>query len=188
MSFNRSCCPCPILSIILLYNKEAVSRTLYSLSASAPRVAATGADTALYNFEIVILKNEFIVYFKYVFEKFFKNFMDRTQITSKCTFGSTLISVNELDAKRWICGYTHDKKWRFNYWRYTLNYAIYRCISNECTPKNGDFFWKNDENILQRGHFITKNLWKHTKIQLSNEGVLDILTVFIVLWSGDLSM
>ena len=33
----------------LLDNKEAVSRTLCSLSVSASRVAATGADTALYN-------------------------------------------------------------------------------------------------------------------------------------------
>ena len=31
---------------------------LSSLSASASRVAATGANTALYNFEIVFLKNE----------------------------------------------------------------------------------------------------------------------------------
>ena len=45
---------------VLLYNKETVSRTLSSLSASAFRVAATGADIALYNFEIVFLKNEFI--------------------------------------------------------------------------------------------------------------------------------
>ena len=49
MSFNH-CCRYPISSIILLYNKEAVSHTLCSLSASASRVAATGADTALYSF------------------------------------------------------------------------------------------------------------------------------------------
>ena len=57
MSFNLSFCPYPIFSIILLYNKEVISRTLCSLSASASRVAVTGADTALYNFEIVFLKN-----------------------------------------------------------------------------------------------------------------------------------
>ena len=45
----------PILCIILLYNKEVVSHLLCSLSASASRIAATGADTALYNFEIVFL-------------------------------------------------------------------------------------------------------------------------------------
>ena len=39
-----------IFSTILLYNKEAVSRTLCSLFVSASRVAARGADTALYNF------------------------------------------------------------------------------------------------------------------------------------------
>ena len=44
MSFNLSCCPHPIFSSILLYNKEAVSRTLCSLSASASRVAVTGAE------------------------------------------------------------------------------------------------------------------------------------------------
>ena len=60
--FNHSCCSYPIFSIILLYNKEAVSHTPCSLSASASRVAATGADTVLYNFEIVFLKNVFIVY------------------------------------------------------------------------------------------------------------------------------
>ena len=25
---------------------------------------------------------------------------------------------------------------------------IYQCINNEYTPKNGDFFWRNDESIL----------------------------------------
>ena len=64
MSFNLSCCPHPIFSIIVLYNKEVVSRMLCSLSASAPRVAATGVDTTLCNFEIVRL-------LLYVFEKFF---------------------------------------------------------------------------------------------------------------------
>ena len=61
MSFNLLC-PYPILSIILLYNEEAVSRTLCSLSAGDSRVCATGADTALCNFEIVFLKNELIFY------------------------------------------------------------------------------------------------------------------------------
>ena len=61
MSFNLSR-PYLIFYIILLYNKEAFSRTLCSLSTSASRVAATGADTALYNFEIVFLKNELILY------------------------------------------------------------------------------------------------------------------------------
>ena len=51
MSFNLSH-PYSILSIILLYNKEAVSCTLCSFSASASLVAATGADTALYQFAI----------------------------------------------------------------------------------------------------------------------------------------
>ena len=55
--------PYSMFSIVLLYNKEAVSRTLCSLSASAPRVTATGADTALYNFEIVFLKNVFIFHY-----------------------------------------------------------------------------------------------------------------------------
>ena len=49
MSFNLSH-PYSIFSIISLYNKEAVSHMLCSLSASASCVATTGADTALYNF------------------------------------------------------------------------------------------------------------------------------------------
>ena len=65
MSFNLSCCPYPIFSIILLYNKEVVSRTLCSISASASCVA-TGADKTLYNFEIVFLKNVFIFYFMFL--------------------------------------------------------------------------------------------------------------------------
>ena len=44
-----------LFSIILLYIKEAVSHTFCSLSASPSRVAATGADAALYYFEIVFL-------------------------------------------------------------------------------------------------------------------------------------
>ena len=51
-----------IFSIILLYSKETVSCMLSSLSASASRVAVMDADTALYNFEIVFLKNAFIFY------------------------------------------------------------------------------------------------------------------------------
>ena len=74
LSFNFSC-PYPIFSTILLYNKEAVSRTLFSLSASASRVAVTGAYTALYNFEIVFLKNVFIVLLIHFWE-IFDNFMD----------------------------------------------------------------------------------------------------------------
>ena len=46
---------------MLLYSKEVVTRMLCSLSASASRVAVTGADTTLYSFEIVFLKNVFIV-------------------------------------------------------------------------------------------------------------------------------
>ena len=52
MSFNLSH-PYPILSIILLYNKETVSPRPWSLSASTSRVAATGTDTAFYSLEIV---------------------------------------------------------------------------------------------------------------------------------------
>ena len=53
-----------------MYSKEVISRTLCSLYASAFRVAATGTDTALSNFEIV--------YFSKINsnEKFFENFMD----------------------------------------------------------------------------------------------------------------
>ena len=36
----------------------------------------------------------------------------------------------------------------FNYWRYTLNYDVYRCINNEYTAENG-------------GAFLKKR-WKHT--------------------------
>ena len=66
MSFNCSGCPYPIFSIILLHNKESVPRTSCSLYASASRVAVTGVDAALYNLEILFLKNEFIVYFMFL--------------------------------------------------------------------------------------------------------------------------
>ena len=56
MSFKLSH-PYDQFSIILLYNKDAVSHMPCNLSASASRVAATGADAALYNLEIVFLKN-----------------------------------------------------------------------------------------------------------------------------------
>ena len=62
MSFSLYC-PFPIFSAILLYNKEAVSRTL---SASTSRVAVPGADTTLYNFEIVFLKNVLIFYYTFL--------------------------------------------------------------------------------------------------------------------------
>ena len=74
MSFSVSC-PYTISSIILFYNKEAISRTLCSLSASASRVTSTGTDTALYNFEIAFLKNVFIFYHAFL-RNFFENFMD----------------------------------------------------------------------------------------------------------------
>ena len=42
----------------------------------------------------------------------------------------------------------NNEKWQFNYWIYTLNYAIYRYKNDEHTPKNGVFNGKNDEAIL----------------------------------------
>ena len=41
-----------MLFMIILYNKEAVSRTLCSLSTGPSRVAATDADTELHKFTI----------------------------------------------------------------------------------------------------------------------------------------
>ena len=52
--------------------KKVVSCTVCSLSASASRVTAMGADTALYNFEIVFLKNVPILYYMFSWEIFFK--------------------------------------------------------------------------------------------------------------------
>ena len=49
MSFNLSR-PYSIFSFTLLYNEEAVSRTIRSLSACVSRVATTGVETALYKF------------------------------------------------------------------------------------------------------------------------------------------
>ena len=57
------------------------------------------------------------------------------------------------------------------------------------TKKWWFFFKKNDESILWGCPFITKNLWKHTKIQLSNgEGIrhTDCLRKFfkaVIYWS-----
>ena len=93
MSFNLSCCPYPIFSIILSYNKKAVSRMLCSLSASASRAATMGADTALYNFEFVFLKNVFIFYYTFL-RKFFQIYGH-----AKATFELILRSVNSFDVK-----------------------------------------------------------------------------------------
>ena len=45
---SSSDCPYPNFCFALSYNKVAVSHTLSSLDAREPRVAATGAETALY--------------------------------------------------------------------------------------------------------------------------------------------
>ena len=66
-------------SCYTIYNKEAVSHTLSNLSTSASRVAVTGADTALYNFEIVFLKNVRILYYMFL-EKFLSNFMEKKRL------------------------------------------------------------------------------------------------------------
>ena len=91
MSFNLSL-PYPIFSIILLYNKEAVSHTLCSLSAISCRIDATGADTTLYNFEIVFLKNVFLFINKFLIN--FLNFLwiHYAQATSK---GSSINVKND---------------------------------------------------------------------------------------------
>ena len=69
MSFSLSH-PCSLLSIILLYNEEAVSRTLCSLSASVSRVAAIGAERALYKFAIWFLIQLVIFIIGFLFEYF----------------------------------------------------------------------------------------------------------------------
>ena len=55
-----------VLELFKLYNKEAVSRTFCRFSATASRVAVTGADTALYNFEIVFLKDVFLFCYSFL--------------------------------------------------------------------------------------------------------------------------
>ena len=66
---------------------------------------------------------------------------------AKTTFESILRSVDV-------------KKWWWDYWRYTLNYAIYRCsINNEYTPKNGNFFLKKWWNhTLKRSFYRYKTM------------------------------
>ena len=64
------------------------------------------------------------------------NFMD----TSGWSFRS-LQSGHFIDVK-------NNEKWQFNYWNYTLNWAIYRCKNDGYTPKNSDFNRKSDETIL----------------------------------------
>ena len=66
MFFNLSR-PYLMSSIILLYNKEAVLRTLCSLPVSASHIPATSADTVLYNLLTVFLKHVFIfnIYFSF---------------------------------------------------------------------------------------------------------------------------
>ena len=81
--------PYPIFYIIMLYNKEAVSRTFCSLSAGA---TATYTDTALYNFVnwfLIQLLIFIIGFLGKISEKFLiiaKIFilkMDRTQVAIK---------------------------------------------------------------------------------------------------------
>ena len=101
------------------------------------------------------------------------NFMDRTQITSSWSFYRC-----EKTMKTYL-----NSRWKMmiqvlNPYLELHHLSMYKQWT--CT-KNGDLFWKNDERILSGGDVITKNLWKHTKIQLSNRGgrwVLDILTVY----------
>ena len=45
---------CSILCFILLYNKETVSHTLYSISESALRVTAIGAEAVLYTLLVIV--------------------------------------------------------------------------------------------------------------------------------------
>ena len=52
--------------------KKAVSCTVSSISVSASRVSATGADIAFYNFEIAFLKSVPILYYMFSWEIFFK--------------------------------------------------------------------------------------------------------------------
>ena len=85
--------PYPILSIILLYNKEAVSRTLYSLSASESLVAATVADTALHSFEIVFLKLYFSKMYSYLLYLFLEIFWKNVIRTKKMSKGNFPYSV-----------------------------------------------------------------------------------------------
>ena len=98
------------------------------------------------------------------------NFMDRTQITSSWSFYRC-----EKTMKTYL-----NSRWKMmiqvlNPYLELHHLSMYKQWT--CT-KNGDLFWKNDERILSGGDVITKNLWKHTKIQLSNARVLDIQTVF----------
>ena len=71
MIFNLSCLYL-ISCITLLYNKEALSRTLCSLFASASHVTAIGAETALHKF--LIQPAIFIIIF--LFEYFW--FMEKS--------------------------------------------------------------------------------------------------------------
>ena len=70
MSFNLSFCLYPIFSIILLYNKEVISLTLYRFSASASCVAVTGADTACIILKLYFSKmnSSFLKHLKYFWE------------------------------------------------------------------------------------------------------------------------
>ena len=75
-----SCCPYTIFSIILLYNKEVISRTLSSLSTSASCAAVTGPDPVLYNFEIVYSKMNSSFYFNTFLRNFYGQYADHFKL------------------------------------------------------------------------------------------------------------
>ena len=64
---------------------------LCSLSASASGVAATGTDTALYNFEIVFLKNEFVFYYTFLI-----NFLNILWVKRRSFQSGNFIGVKNL--------------------------------------------------------------------------------------------
>ena len=95
MTFNFSR-PYSIFYMILLYNKEEVSRTFCSLSVSASQVAR--ADTALYNSLIVcLIQLVMFIYIQNVIE-IFKKSMDRKMI--KEIFPWSLIFKRYIDSLR----------------------------------------------------------------------------------------
>ena len=77
----------------------------------------------------------------------------------------------------------NDEKWRWDFWNYTLNYTIYRCINNKYTPKNGDFFFEKTMKAYSKAVILSLKIFENILkfyflMGEEEEGGLDILTIY----------
>ena len=140
---------------------------LRSLSASASRVASTGADRELYNLLIVFLKNVLIFYYM-IFINFSQIFSDKAMIKKTFLADGTIFKRCIGSVRNYFrydpSGGTSKRSF-IDVKKCTLKMAtqsiklyhkltIYRCKNDKNTPRNGGFYQKNDESVLWSGDSI----------------------------------